>query len=113
MKHTVQSLLAWMALAVSVAAERAGPRGGDLPGGMLSTKPGVGGVGVPGQLPGGTLSTTPGVGGVGVPGQVPGGTLGTAPACGEAGCNPALALPGSIAGPTPAPPEGSAAPAQE
>ena len=58
-----------------------------VPGGMLSTTPGVGGVGVLGQVPGGTLSMQPGIGGLGVPGQLPGGTLGTNPPCGYGPCN--------------------------
>ena len=74
-------------IVVSAALAFAGHAGAQVtsngvPGGMLSTTPEVGGVGVPGQVPGGTLSLLPGVGGLGVPGQVPGGTLGTTPPCG-------------------------------
>ena len=58
-----------------------------VPGGMLSTTPGVGGAGVLGQVPGGTLRMQPGIDGLGVPGQVPGGTLGTTPPCGYGPCN--------------------------
>ncbi len=77
---------------------------GQVPGGTLSLQPGLGGLGVPGQVPGGTLSLQPGVGGLGVPGQVPGGTLGTTPACGYGPCNlvvPWLAsgTPGPFSGP--------------
>jgi len=87
--------------------------GGGLPGGTLSTTPGVGGVGVPGQVAGGTLSTKPGVGGVGVPGrgtlstqpsvggvgvpgQVAGGTLGTTPCAAGTRCEPFLFIPGLV-----------------
>jgi hypothetical protein len=68
---------------------------GQVPGGTLSAQPGVGGVGVPGQVPGGTLSTRPGVGGVGVPGRLPDGALSAAPPCAVAGCQP-LFIPGLV-----------------
>ena len=80
---------------------------GGLPGGTLSTKPGVGGVGVPGQVAGGTLSTRPGVGGVGVPAQVPGGTLATAPPCVVTGCAPLFFVPVPV---MPAPEDSASAP---
>lgn len=83
---------------------------GQVAGGTLSTKPGVGGVGVPGQVPGGTLSTKPGVGGLGVPAQVPGGTLGTSQPCGTTttGCERLFFIPGLVV-PVPADDSGSSA----
>jgi hypothetical protein len=85
---------------------------GQVAGGTLSTKPGVGGVGVPGQVAGGTLSTQPGVGGVGVPAQVPGGTLGTTPPCADTGCAPFLFIPGLVT-PVPGAPADDAANASD
>jgi len=81
---------------------------GQVAGGTLSTKPGVGGVGVPGQVPGGTLSTKPGVGGLGVPAQVPGGTLGTSQPCGTTTTGCVLFIPGLVV-PVPADDSGSSA----
>jgi hypothetical protein len=77
---------------------------GQVPGGTLGLQPGLGGFGVPGQVAGGTLSLQPGLGGLGVPGEFPGGTLGTTPACGYGPCNlvvPWLAseTPGPFSGP--------------
>lgn len=69
---------------------------GQVAGGTLSTEPGVGGVGVPGQVAGGTLSSQPGIGGVGVPAQLPGGTLGAAPSCAAAGCEQLPFVPGIV-----------------
>ena len=68
---------------------------GQVASGSLSTKPGVSGVGVPGRVAGGTLSTQPSIGGVGVPGQVAGGTLGTPP-CAAGRCEPFLFSPGLV-----------------
>jgi hypothetical protein len=80
------------AIVVSAALALAGHAGAQVassgvPGGMLSTRPGMGGVGVPGQVPGGKLSLQPSLGGLGVPGQVPGETAGTTQPCGYRGCN--------------------------
>jgi len=100
-----------LAMAASASAQGIGSSaGGGLPGGTLSTTPGVGGVGVPGQVAGGTLSTKPGVGGVGVPAQVPGGTLGTSQPCGTTTteCERPLFIPGLVV-PVPAGDSGSSA----
>jgi hypothetical protein len=92
--RTVATLVGLLVIASSVSAQGLGSRRGGMPGGTLSTAPGVGGVGVPGQVPGGTLSTRPDLGGVGVAGQIPGGTLSTQPGLGGVG------VPGQVSGGT-------------
>jgi hypothetical protein len=96
--RTLVALSGMLALAAGrVSAQGFISRRGGIPGGMLSARPGIGGLAVPGQVPGGTLATQPGMGGVGVPRDVPGGTLGAASPCGLGPCTRVLFIPGLTA----------------